>query len=300
MMQSSAVQTLYYTNERGLEVEDVADSLLAFKAIIERVPQVLGALYPTLSVQSVSVTVESVSTGSLLEDLLVKIIWGNQEELDKAAEELGTTFKIRELLQNKKFIATLVFALVLAAGDYALKKSGASEEQRQVIQGNQNNVVIIASQLSGISAPAIEQAISTSVERAPGIAREATRLVNPAKREEGASIAAGRGSDVVISPEAVRAMPAPQQVDEDLDSVEDMSNVEIQIRATDLDSNKRGWAAIVPVLGDRRIKVNLDVGVSPAKLLAKTAVRADVTVVFRREPSGDKCPILVYIRRVRR
>jgi hypothetical protein len=299
-MESSAVQSLYYSNERGLEVEDVADSLLAFKALLERTPDLLAGLFPTISVQSVSITVESVSAGSLLEDLLVKIVWGNQEELSKDTEKLRTTLNLRELLQNKMFLAALLFAMVLTGGLYTLKKNNAPESQRQVIQGNQNNVVVIASQLSGLPSDAIADAVTSAVTNNPAIAKEATRLVNPAKREEGASITAGRGSDVAISPEAVRAMPAPVQTDEEVDSIEDMSNVEVQIRAVDLDSTKRGWAAIVPVLGDRRIKVHLDLGVDPNRLMAKKAIRADVTVVFRREASGSKIPSLVYIRRVRK
>lgn len=299
-MQTTSVQTLYYSNERGLEVEDVADSLLAFKALIQRTPDVLAQLFPTLSIQSVSVTVESVSSGSLLEDLLVKIVWGNQEELSKDTEKLRTTLNLRELLQNKKFMSILLFSLILGAGIHLLKKNGATEAQKQVIQGNQNNILVIGSQLTGIAPLAIESAINTVVSSNPSVAREAMRVVGPAKKEEGASLAAGKQSEVGLTPETIRAMPSFSPTDDEVESIEDLSNVEVQIRATDLDSTKRGWAAIVPALGDRRVKVHLDLGVSPAKLLARSAVRADVTVVFKREASGEKAPVLVYIRRIRR
>ena len=299
-MQTSSIQTLYYTNRIPLEVEDVADSLLAFKALIERTPDLLIRLFPTISIQSVSLTVERVAAGSLLEDLAVKFIWGNQERLDADIESARQTLQIQELIKNPVFLSTLIFSLIAAGSLYVLNKSNATEPQKAPVVAMQNNILLIGSQISGINQQVIGSAAEAVVQANPQLARDAIRAVAPAKREEGATVSAGKDSEVTVSAEAVRAIPTVVQNEEVVESIEDLFNVEVQIRATDLDSTRRGWAAVVPALGDRRIKVHLDIGVQPGKLTAKPAVRADLTVVFKRDGAGEKVPVLIYIRKVRR
>ena len=74
----------------------------------------------------------------------------------------------------------------------------------------------------------------------------------------------------------------------------------MQIRATDLDSVRRGWAAVIPIFGDRRVKVHLEMNVPPEKLAGKKAVRADLTVVFKTDKTGERVPVLAHVRRIRR
>lgn len=299
-MQTSSIQTLYYTNRVPLEVEDVADSLIAFKGLIEKTPDLLILLFPTISIQSVSLTVERVAAGSLLEDLAVKFIWGNQEQLDADILSARQTLKIQELIRNPVFLSTLIFSLIAAGSLYVLAKFNATESQKAPVVAMQNNILMIGSQISGLDQSAIGSAAQAVVQANPQLARDAIRAVAPAKREDGATLSAGKDSEVVVGSEAVKAIPSVVQSEEVVESIEDLFNVEVQIRATDLDSTRRGWAAVVPALGDRRIKVHLDLGVQPTKLMAKPAVRADLTVVFKRDTAGEKVPVLIYIRKVRR
>lgn len=268
--------------------------------MIEKTPELLIKLFPTISIQSVSLTVERVAAGSLFEDLAVKFIWGNQEQLDADIQSARQTLRIQELIKNPVFLSTLIFSLIAAGSLYVLNKSNATEPQKAPVVAMQNNILMIGSQISGLNQQAIGSAAEAVVQANPQLARDAIRAVAPAKREDGASLSAGKGSNVVVDADAVKAIPSVVQNEEVVESIEDLFNTEVQIRATDLDSTRRGWAAVVPVLGDRRIKVHLDIGVQPTKLITKPAVRADLTVVFKRDASGEKVPVLIYIRKVRR
>ncbi len=81
-MQISTGQQLRYSNHDPLPIEDVADSLLAMKALIEAAPEVFIGLFPTVSIQGLSIYVNEIKSGSLLEDLAVRFVWGNQSKLE--------------------------------------------------------------------------------------------------------------------------------------------------------------------------------------------------------------------------
>ena len=226
-MQTSSIQTLYYTNLVPLEVEDVADSLLAFKGLIEKTPDLLIKLFPTISIQSVSLTVERVAAGSLLEDLAVKFIWGNQEQLDADILSARQTLRIQELIRNPVFLSALIFSLIAAGSLYVLKKSNATEPQKAPVVAMQNNILMIGSQISGLNQQAIGSAADAVVQANPQLARDAIRAVAPAKREDGAMLSAGKDSEIVIGAEAVKAIPAVIQNEEVVESIEDLFNVEV-------------------------------------------------------------------------
>lgn len=97
----STGQRVYFSNHEPLPVEDVAESLLALKAIIERVPAVLTVLFPSISIQDVSVYLSEIKTGSLLEDLVVRLVWGNQGNLEAGVDRARDALRIEKLLQNK-------------------------------------------------------------------------------------------------------------------------------------------------------------------------------------------------------
>ncbi|MNH42854.1 hypothetical protein D3C79_1046410 [compost metagenome] len=73
----------------------------------------------------------------------------------------------------------------------------------------------------------------------------------------------------------------------------------MEIRATDLDSLSRGWAAIIRGLVDRRVKLVLDEGVDPQSLAGKFKVRADVIVKFRMSAKTKKMePVSITVQRI--
>ncbi|WP_049780147.1 hypothetical protein [Aromatoleum aromaticum] len=80
---------------------------------------------------------------------------------------------------------------------------------------------------------------------------------------------------------------------------ERLLDVDLQIRATNLDHPTRGWAALIPGRVDRRVRMELDDGVSPRDVAGRFQVRADVTVHYKRPPSGKKyVPAIIQVHRV--
>lgn len=179
-----------------------------------------------------------------------------------------------------------------------MNKTSSSESQKAILQGNQNNVVIIGSKITETDPSFLQTIIDTVIANNPAIAKDAVRAIKPAKREDGASMGADKDSEIMISAPAIRAMPSYLPEEDTNEYVEDFKNLEVQIRAIDLDSTKRGWAAILPTLSEKRTKLHLDPAVKPVDMVGKTKVNADVTVIFRIDEKGLRYPALVFLRRI--
>ncbi|WP_430433796.1 hypothetical protein [Methyloversatilis sp.] len=293
-------QSVYYTNKEHLPVEDVAASLLALKAIIEATPEVLEKIAPGLHIQSVSVYVNEVRAGSLWEDLVVKFLWGSQENLTKNVEELRGSLKVDSLIENKLLVGCIIGALVMAGGIYLLNKLNGTKEQKEPLQNNLSVVINIGAQLAGVSEDQFSAAIHNAIKSKPSLTKEAVKVVRPAKREAGTSIVLNHDGASQIGNKAIQAMPLAVPGDDEEELIDDYQEVEIQIRAIDLDSTKRGWAAVVPSVNPKRAKMHLDPHIKLSDLLGKEFVTGDITVISKYDESGKKIPTLIFLRDVRK
>ncbi|MCG9093983.1 hypothetical protein [Laribacter hongkongensis] len=64
-------------------------------------------------------------------------------------------------------------------------------------------------------------------------------------------------------------------------------DVDLHIRATNLDSHSTGWAALIPGLIEKRVKMVLDDGVDPREVAGKFTVRANVIVHSKPQGKGQ-------------
>ncbi|MNZ88171.1 hypothetical protein D3C78_1070540 [compost metagenome] len=88
------------------------------------------------------------------------------------------------------------------------------------------------------------------------------------------------GSDqIVFTKETVQA--APSNLDVVREQIEEpLPDVNLHIRATNLDSNTVGWAGLIPGIVDRRIPLEIADDVDPKDVAGKFKLRADVVVVY--------------------
>lgn len=293
-------QAVYYSNKNHLPLEDVAESLLAFKAFIEATPDVLERLQPGLHIQKVSVFVNEIKAGSLLEDLVVKFLFGNQHNLDSSVQALRQDVRVDSLLSNRTLVGAIIGALITGGGVYLLNKLKGPEEQKQALQASQNVFIINGANLAGVNEEQFRSVIQGTLARNEHLPKEAVKVVRPAKREGETSIVLNQDPQTTIGDLAIRAMPTSPPDDEPAEAVEDFYNVEVQIRAIDLDSTKRGWAAVVPSISGRRTKMHLDPHIKVHKLLGKTAINGDITVIFRYDETGARVPNLIFLRELKK
>ena len=298
-MELTVHQQIYYSNKALVPIKDVAESLLALEAIIRQSPDVLEAMFPGTKIQSVEVYINELKSDSIWEDIVVKFIFGNQQKLDEFIANVRERIGMDNIMNSPQLLSSIILVMILSGGAYYLgKDKSATPEQKATIEANNNTIIQIGAGIIGLSSEDFKAIIDSAIKDKDKLAKNAIKVVNPAKRDPEASITFNDNEELRIQNESVKAMPRFVQEPEDEEYVEDHINIELEIRAIDLDSTKRGWAVVVPDLHKKRVRLQLDPTVNSEDLLDKRKVNANITVIFGHDKEYNKIPKLVFLREI--
>lgn len=296
-----------YTNEQPLAVKDVIESLSALnKVSVYFLPQALAELTDT-AIVSAELLVEGFQQGSFVEDVLVKLFFKDEEEMNKFLERIreggrnvyrNLPGEGRPVLKNAVAVTCVIGALVTAGAIYAIS---TKETQPSAVTLNitDSNFVVIGAESYQISpdqfVKVIEKVGGTDKKK---LAQAAVKIIAPAKKEEGAAVVMDQNEKLSIPASTVKEVP--DNVDfEPYETDQRHPDVDIEIRATDLDSASKGWAAIIRGLIDRRVKLLFDDGVNPEALAGKFKVRADVSVKYKMSAKTKKLePVSITVEKL--
>ncbi|WP_312679947.1 hypothetical protein [Stutzerimonas nitrititolerans] len=298
-MELTVHQQIYYSNKELVPIKDVAESLLALEAIIRQSPDVLEAMFPGTKIQSVEVYIKELKSDSIWEDVIVKFIFGNQQKFDEFIANVRERIGMDNIMNNPQLLSSIILVMVLSGGAYYLgKDKSATPEQKATIEANNNTIIQIGAGMVELSSEDFKAIIDASIKDKEKLAKNAIKVVNPAKRDPEASITFNDNEELRIQKESVKAMPRFVQEPEDEEYIEDYMDIQLEIRAIDLDSTKRGWAVVVPDLHKKRVRLQLDPTVNPEDLLDKRKVNANITVIFGHDKEYNKVPKLVFLREI--
>jgi uncharacterized protein (UPF0333 family) len=290
-------QQIYYSNKELVPIKDVAESLLALEAIIRQSPDILEAMFPGTKIQSVEIYINELKSDSIWEDVVVKFIFGNQQKFDEFIVSARERIGMDNIMNNPQLLSTIILVMILSGGAYYLgKDKSATPQQKATIEANNNTIIQIGAGMVELSSEDFKAIIESAIKDKDKLSKNAIKVVNPAARDPEASITFNGNEELRIENQSVKAMPRFVQEPEDEEYIEDYKNIELEIRAIDLDSTKRGWAVVVPDLHKRRVRLQLDPSVNPEDLLDKRKVNADVTVIFGHDKEYNKIPKLVFLR----
>ncbi|MGO9018979.1 MAG: hypothetical protein ACLQVJ_11590 [Syntrophobacteraceae bacterium] len=298
-MEITTHHQIFYSNRDLIPLKEVASSLLSLESIIKHSPSVLEQLFPGVMIKDTQVYIEKLTAGSLYEDIIVKFIFGSQARLDQFISDARETLYMTKLSTNKQILTAIVASLILSGGSFcAGKYLLAKPEEVAKIEINNSNIIVYGAGLAGVSSDEFKKMISKSLKgKESKIGKDAIKIVRPAKRDPEAQIIFDGNPVISVSPESIKAMPdfVPEEDDEE---IEEFSNVQLQIRAIDLDSLKRGWAAIIPSLGNSRVRLQLAPTVKPEQLTAGGRVYGNISVLYRHSDGGQRVPRLVFLKEI--
>lgn len=273
---------VHYSNREPIPIAEIASSLLALERLLLRTPRVFS-MVTSVPIERAEVFVEEIYTGSLVENVVVRIFFKDQAELD------AFLLKIHEKLgQHKVFKNVLLGTLILSvigAGLYGAAKAMGSGEASNAISVNNNVIINIGAEQSGMAPAQLEKIILSAITDKKANARDAVEFVRPAKRDTEAMISLEDSALLTIPKNVIAQVPSKLVIEAKL-SEEFFPDVDLHVRATNLDSQSAGWAGIIPSLINRRVKLVLAERIDPKKVAGKFKVRADVIVHSR--PQGPK------------
>ncbi len=296
-MEITISQQVYYSNKELVPLREIADSLIALESVIKQSPDVLERLFSGTKISGVEVFLNELRSDSIWEDVVIKFIFGSQAKLDQIITDARSKIGLELLSQKPKLLSAIILAMILSGGSYYVGKYRAdSTEQKVTIEGNNNTVINIGADLLNMPTKEFRNAIDTAVKDKDKLARDAAKVILPAKRDMGAHIKFNNDEQLQVTNDTVKAIPRHVIEPEPEEFIEEINNAEIIIRAADLDSFKRGWAVVVPSLSDRRVRLQLDSRIDTEFLMLHPHLKGNITVVMTYDNEKKKIPKLVFLK----
>nr|WP_288358474.1 hypothetical protein [uncultured Pseudomonas sp.] len=272
---------VYFSTKNDVPIADIVASLQAFERIIQQqARQVLSALTNT-EIERIDVYVDELQAGSLFTEYALKLFFKDKEDLERF---LGVARdKLKEHPMVRATLMTGVIAGLVAYGLYAAANVVKSPEAAKTIQANNNVIINIGAGEVDMTPEQFTAVVQAAVRDKKALAKESVKFMAPARTDPESEVKFDGNELAVIPKETIQAAPSSIDVPKD-QWQEDFPDVDLQIRATNLDSATSGWAGLINGIVDRRIPIELADGVDPREVASKFKIRADVTVIY--EPKG--------------
>lgn len=290
-----------YKITKSAPIEDVVSSLLASEQLLRESALLLEKLFPNLHVETVEISVEEISDGSLKEILIAAIVVSLQKDMEHdvplVIEHLtGTHFPA----EYNSIITLIVAALIFYGIDFVHTQMSKAALAAKV-RGQFNETIKEISAESGVSEEKIGRILEERFAkgRLRILSSTAIKFFAPSKRSENAPILLGAKT---ISKETVQDVPSDAQIEEaDVpEIVQQHQNVKIDLHAHDADRATVGWAASVANIAPNRIKLELAPHIKPAELFTKRTVKGDIAVMLRKQSDGSYKPSVLHLMNLRK
>lgn len=285
-------QRIVYNTKKPVPIKEVIIALQGLEGLLKPVPKVFSTL-TGVEIERSEFLIESLETGSLIEDIVVQFFFKDRARLDEFIAKLG---------DRKGMKAGVLIAVVAGLTGYGLHWA-AGQRATPTIQATNSVIIQNGAGALNIDPKVFEAAIVAAASgNKKAIAESALKATSPVRADPGSSMAisgplAVDGPAIVIPYAAVAEAPARIELEPN-ERVEEYKGAELTVRATNLDSRKQGWAG---KLGTReeRLPIELDPSVSETELFGRERVKVDAALVFKEKGhSRELKPARIYVRKV--
>lgn len=279
---------IVYNTKNPVPIKEVIIALQGLEGLLRPVPAILSTL-TGVEIAGGEFLIQSLETGSLIEDVIVKFFFKDKEKLDAFVERLG----------ESKIMKGAVIAAVLAAlAGYGLHWA-AGLKPTPTIQATNSVIIQNGAGVLNIEPAAFKAALdAAAVGNKKGLAESALKLTAPVRSDPDSSITFGTdAAQQTIQYAAIVEAPAKIELEAN-ERIEEYKNTRLVIRATNLDSKKNGWAGKL-AQREERLPIELDPSVSEAEIFGRQEIWVDAALVFKEKGrSRELKPARIYVRRV--
>lgn len=284
----SASHEIFYRTEKPVPISDIIDSLQALEKILQNVPRVIEGS-ANVSILRSEFYIEKLESGSLVETVLVKLFFKDEDELNKFLDKIRENGVLRNTLVGAAFGGLVVYGAMLAAN--AMKSPAPN------IQANNNTIINIGAGEVKLTPEEFRAVVEAAVSDKKELAKNSVKFLSPVKADPKASVIIDQNNSLQITPDAIRETPEKLDLSKQKTTV-DLNGVFVVIRAADLDSKKSGWAGKIEGQTER-LKIELDPAVNEADIYGKSRIQADVTIIYKLDGKGiNLVPTAIFMRRI--
>nr|WP_010400595.1 hypothetical protein [Paracoccus sp. TRP] len=268
-------------------VSKVIDGLRASEAAIKEAAGLLPSFLPDVAIQSISVGVQRISQQSPLREVLIAaIVLAQQEHMGEFIAPYAERIYGQAVTEPTSEMLGLLVSLVIVYGASAARDivvgsvGGKVREQLKTL-------IKYTAQETGKSEKEITDILEarySDVSLFKRLVRKSRDFFAPAHAERTSPVVIG---NVSIPSDVVAEIPPSSPIkDKDMARYIPKDDVEIKLHAMDKDKQNTGWAAVIPSLSDRRIKLRIGKEVDKSDIWGKDTIRGDIVVVEKLTSYG--------------
>lgn len=282
-------ENFYYSTKKPVTVKEIIESLQGLEFVVKQTRGTLQKL-TDCKIDDVQLYVDELKSGSLIEDVIVRVFFGSEEEKNKFCE------KIHEKIGDGKMRNTIITAVLVGIIGYGIYLAIKPSDPNYVINAN-NNVNINIGDSQKITNEKLTEIIRDSITNQKSLAQNTIKVLSPARTDESSSIQIG---DMATIP-ASTIMKTPTELNlQPLTDVVDYNDVPVIIRAMDLDKSNKGWGGIIVDKVDQRTKITFDPNIDINILAGRSSFMADVTVIKTlTNKDNEYKPTEIFIRSIK-
>ncbi len=286
--------------------DDVISSLSGLDRITGHVPGVLNRLFPQYTIGA-EIYVQQVSHGSFWTDVVIRLMFGNEEAFHAWLREVRSKTKLNHMKPETAIITVAVGGLVLYGASCAMSKfhpaTPSGNGNTNAIGSTVNHVQQQIENLYMVDPMQLQDAIRSAAANQYNIASNATKVFKPARRrlnvgKDTMSISLDSnnlGGGVTFDTDFIAAVPErTERYNKKLQQLA-LKKVEINIRALDMDAEEKGWQVVVPNYFDKRVKLELDRNVDKLKITPGKMQVADIELYYITTDEDDRIYKSVYL-----
>jgi hypothetical protein len=289
-------QIVFETNE-PVPIADLVASLLGAEQLFRDVAPLLEAIFPGFRVERINVSVREVSQESPLRELfVVGLIATFQKDLEKDVPAVIEHLSGAHIPDEYHSIIALVFCIIAFYGIHFIFSQLSNGAFSKHIRDQFDEFTKELSRETGLSEEKISSVLQAKYgkSRVRVLAHSALGLFAPSKREHNVPVIIdGRR----IGSEIIADIPSSAQIDAANvpETVKPFENVQIELHAQDIDHAKQGWAAVVPKVGSKRLRMEIYPPIKPEEIYTKKGLRGDIMLVSRKKSDGTYHPAMFYL-----
>lgn len=282
-------ENFYYSTKKPVTVKEIIESLQGLEFVVKQTRGTLQKL-TDCKIDDVQLYVDELKSGSLIEDVIVRVFFGSEEEKNKFCE------KIHEKIGDGKMRNTIITAVLVGIIGYGIYLAIKPSDPNYVINAN-HNVNINIGDSQKITKEKLTEIIRDSITNQKSLAQNTIKVLSPARTDESSSIQIG---DMATIP-ASTIMKTPTELNlQPLTDVVDYNDVPVIIRAMDLDKSNKGWGGIIVDKVDQRTKITFDPNIDINILAGRSSFMADVTVIKTLSNKDNEYkPTEIFIRSIK-
>jgi hypothetical protein len=292
--------TVTYDSKRVVPLDDVIDSLVAIRAMLNEATDLLPDFDSSVSLDGFYVSVNSVTQHSPLREIfLVALFVAFQDDIESAVGEAYNAMSGQELAAHYETLLSLVAMIVIYYGVGLAKdvitRSVADGPSKKALYALAQDV----SEMTGKPADQILKNLQGRYEkegRRSGLIKSVTKFFVPSKRDNNSPIKVGKRT---IPTEILLEAPEAHLLENAMEERQsrDQNDVRLEIHAMDKDRSRSGWAATADGISSRRLPLKLFDGVEPSQIWGRDFLRANITTIYQWD-GIDFQPREIHIRSV--